>query len=43
MHNILDNKEKVNLLKITGDFKYFQMHMWLNTIFNDFGPSPSYE
>lgn len=32
---------KANVLRITGEFKYFLMNAWLNTIFNDFGsPSP---
>ena len=29
----------MNLLKISGDFKYFEMNIWLNNIFNGFGSS----
>ena len=28
-----------NLLKVSGDFKYFEMNLWLNSIFTNFGSS----
>lgn len=31
------NLENSNLLQIGGPFKYFEMNLWLNMIFNNFG------